>query len=172
MASTKFVIAVLACIVAACYAENVSDAENYIVGGRTAQRNRFPYMASLRTTSNQHFCGGGILSNRWVLSAAHCTHGGPTALPRNVLVFVAAHSRTDGIRHPVERIINHPGWNPRTVLNDICVIRTANDIQLIPGRVVALRLPHANRPANARESTTIAGWGLTGVSIYSTLDYQ
>lgn len=45
--------------------------EGRIVGGSTAAAGQFPHMASLRTTGNTHFCGGFIINNRWIGSAAH-----------------------------------------------------------------------------------------------------
>ncbi len=45
--------------------------EGRIVGGHTANPGQFPFIASLRTNSNFHFCGGSIISDRWVVSAAH-----------------------------------------------------------------------------------------------------
>jgi secreted trypsin-like serine protease len=44
-----------------------------IVGGENAEIRDFPYIASLRLyTEQRHFCGGVIISNRHILTAAHC----------------------------------------------------------------------------------------------------
>jgi len=42
-----------------------------IVGGSVAARNQFPYQVAL-IINNSGFCGGSIISNTWVLTAAHC----------------------------------------------------------------------------------------------------
>lgn len=34
-----------------------------------------PHMASLRSLSDVHFCGGSIVSNRYILTTAMCTLG-------------------------------------------------------------------------------------------------
>lgn len=46
-----------------------------IVGGYTAEEGQFPYMASLRLPQNFHTCGGSILDEYWILTAAHCVYG-------------------------------------------------------------------------------------------------
>jgi hypothetical protein len=44
-----------------------------IVGGRNAQKNRFPYYTSLReAVSSYHFCGSTLIAPRFLLTAAHC----------------------------------------------------------------------------------------------------
>lgn len=45
------------------------------VGGANVNLGQVPFMASLRSLNGAHFCGGSILSNRWVLTAASCTAG-------------------------------------------------------------------------------------------------
>lgn len=46
------------------------EADDKIVGGYECPKNPVPYQVSLFTGYN--FCGGTLLSDEWVLSAAHC----------------------------------------------------------------------------------------------------
>ena len=43
-----------------------------VVGGVEANRNSWNWQISLRMDDDEHICGGSILSDRWVLTAAHC----------------------------------------------------------------------------------------------------
>lgn len=44
---------------------------NRIVNGLDASQGQFPYQISLRKNS-MHHCGGSIITNRFILTAAHC----------------------------------------------------------------------------------------------------
>ncbi|XP_070501848.1 phospholipase A2 inhibitor beta-like [Chironomus tepperi] len=46
-----------------------------IIGGRYAPRGNFPWVAVLSTASGDLFCGGTLVSNRKVVTAAHCIQG-------------------------------------------------------------------------------------------------
>jgi len=44
-----------------------------IVNGDKVEKGSYPWMASLwNTRRKKHFCGGSLVANRWVVTAAHC----------------------------------------------------------------------------------------------------
>lgn len=56
--------------------------ENRVIGGRRATDNQFPYQVSLLTSTSM-ICGGSIIADSIVLTAAHCTRG----LPQDICWF-------------------------------------------------------------------------------------
>jgi len=49
----------------------LNEQANRITNGNTAASGQFPWQVAL-VINGASFCGGSLISNRWVLTAAHC----------------------------------------------------------------------------------------------------
>jgi secreted trypsin-like serine protease len=49
----------------------LNEQHNRITGGSVASRGQFPWQVALIIDS-AYFCGGSLISDRWVLTAARC----------------------------------------------------------------------------------------------------
>lgn len=118
-------------------------------------------MVSLRTASEAHFCGGTLISNLWVVSAAHCTASRAVS---NVTVLAGSLNRSvGGVIYNTSRIVNHPEYHATSRANDISLVKTAIpvefDFQISPA-VLAVNF------TGSGFDVTAIGWGqasLTGL---------
>ncbi|XP_035141751.1 serine protease 57 isoform X2 [Callithrix jacchus] len=130
-----------------------------IVGGREVRPHSRPYMASLRF-QGQHHCGGFVLQDRWVVSAAHCLSHRDL---RKGLVVLGAHDLraaepTQQV-FGIDAVTRHPDYHPVTHANDICLLRLNRSAVLGPA-VGLLGLPRRGaRPPAAGTRCRVAGWG-------------
>lgn len=99
---------------------------NRIVGGNPAAPGSIPFQVSLRNTTNTHFCGGALISQRWVISAASCVYN---KLPSEILIVVGADTIWDGTIYGCENITRHESFDSITLANDIAVLKTSRDVQ-------------------------------------------
>ncbi|KAL7988499.1 hypothetical protein Chor_007418 [Crotalus horridus] len=127
--------------------------DDKIVGGYTCQKHSVPYQASLN--SGYHFCGGSIIKNQWIVSAAHCYKS-------RIQVRLGEHSLTknDGSEQYIDsvKVIRHPSYNSRTLDNDIMLIKLSKPASL-NSRVSAVSLPNSCAASGAK--CLISGWGNT-----------
>ena len=136
-----------------------------IVGGEKAAPGEFPWQVALldsAVASNFHaqYCGGALIGDRWVVTAAHCVFDRRVELPSRVDILVGTVSLTSGgVRVGVDTIVVHPRYNERTSENDIALLRLVVPVGAPPLPVVT----RARETALAAAGTlaTAIGWGDT-----------
>ncbi|XP_076281626.1 uncharacterized protein LOC143209612 isoform X2 [Lasioglossum baleicum] len=131
-----------------------------IIGGRPSIRGSWPWQVAVLDKYNETFCGGTLISPRWVLTAAHC-------IRKRLYVRIGEHDLSvhEGSEQElrVDSIKVHPQYDADTVDNDIAMLRLSVPVQASPSRGIAC-LPAPNQPLPANQLCTIIGWGKSRVT--------
>ncbi|XP_055980050.1 anionic trypsin [Sorex fumeus] len=127
--------------------------DDKIVGGYTCEENSVPYQVSLN--SGYHFCGGSLINDQWVVSAAHCYKS-------RIQVRLGEHNIKvqEGNEQFINsvKVIRHPRFSSWTLDNDIMLIKLSSPA-VLNSRVAAISLPSSCAPAGTQ--CLISGWGNT-----------
>ncbi|KAG7197998.1 hypothetical protein KM043_016223 [Ampulex compressa] len=135
-----------------------AELESKIVGGTPALPGEFPYQVSLQIiNSEHHFCGGSILNEDYVITAAHCL---TSKDPENIMVIAGTHDlRYSHTTHRVENIIIHEKYNRSdSWINDIALLKV-QDPFVKSALVSFIRLPNPMDVVEANDVATVSGFG-------------
>jgi secreted trypsin-like serine protease len=135
-----------------------------IINGSNASIAEHPWQVALVVASvpdnlYAHFCGGVLIDEKWVLTAAHCVANRKNQ-PSQVEVLI----ETDrlnflGRRIGVNKIIPHETYNkPQTLNNDIALLLLSTSVSTksrLEGASITLEQELVSRKAEI----TISGWG-------------
>ncbi|XP_075768172.1 mast cell protease 1A-like [Pelodiscus sinensis] len=130
-----------------------------IIGGHEAEPHSRPYMAFLHVQEGDNYkcCGGFLVSENFVLTAAHCQG-------ESITVVLGAHNISQWepsqqvIR--VRRQIPHPQYNDIPNNNDIMILQLQEPAN-INDEVGLLPLPPAKERVQPGTHCSVAGWGQT-----------
>lgn len=105
-----------------------SPKPNKIVNGQISNQKTWNWQVAFNIFGSQS-CGGSIINDEWVVTAAHCIPYGPTASYYSVTVGfkdLRQASRSDQLE--VSKVIVHESYSDRELRNDIALVKLKNKI--------------------------------------------
>jgi len=125
-----------------------------IISGKEARLGQFPWQVLIKKTEDVS-CGGSIISENWVLTAAHCVKG----YKKQDLIFGVVNINDPGVTMQVTETsyIVHPSYNDKTLKDDVALIKLPQPLKF-SDTIKAITL-NKDPKTFIGQTGTISGWG-------------
>ncbi|XP_054615682.1 trypsin-3-like isoform X2 [Dunckerocampus dactyliophorus] len=138
----------------------VSVVNSRIVGGQDATPGAAPWQVSIHR-NNFHTCGGSLINNLWVLSAAHCFPS--PMITSNLLIYLGRQSQLGNnndneVERQVAEVIPHEDYSPVNNDNDVALVRLTEPVDFTDFiRPICLAAQDSDIPVGT--DFIVTGWG-------------
>ncbi|CAK9009936.1 Chymotrypsin-like elastase family member 2A (Elastase-2) (Elastase-2A), partial [Durusdinium trenchii] len=142
-------------------------AKRRIVNGKDAEECVWRWQVSINSNSYGQFCGGTLIGESWVLTAAHCVASVKShCAVRNLRIRAGAHVRRQDMSHDdhtverqVTKVFVHPLYQ-KNVKHDYDFALLKLDKAVPLNRCIGTAcLPSENRCGEVETGCSITGWG-------------
>ncbi|KAK1161875.1 chymotrypsinogen 2-like [Acipenser oxyrinchus oxyrinchus] len=129
-----------------------------IVNGEEAVPGSWPWQVSLQDYTGFHFCGGSLINELWVVTAAHCS------VKTSHRVILGEHNRASPAENiqvmSIAKVFRHPSYNPFTIKNDITLLKLSSPA-VMSTMVSPVCLAQSSDVFPGGMLCVTTGWGLT-----------
>lgn len=133
------------------------DPSRRIVGGQIVNITETPWQISLQDRYF-HICGGSIIAQNFVLTAAHCTDRNTA---KNLMIRAGSDLyKSGGIMVQVAEIHQNPLFNRQTVDYDYSILKLAESLTY-SSQISPIGLPAQDEDVEDDTICFVSGWGTT-----------
>ncbi|NXX40024.1 ENTK Enteropeptidase, partial [Tricholaema leucomelas] len=132
-----------------------------IVGGSDARREAWPWIVSLHF-NYRPVCGASLVSDEWLVTAAHCVYGMQLE-PSRWKAVLGLYDQSDmthlsTVVQNIDQIITNPHYMKSTKDSDIALMHLESKVQYTD-YIQPICLPEKNQQFLPGTNCSIAGWG-------------
>ncbi|KAM4650840.1 transmembrane protease serine 6 isoform 2-T2 [Discoglossus pictus] len=135
---------------------------NRLVGGSDAKEGEWPWQASLQMRGT-HMCGGTLVSDRWILSAAHCFSPERYSSPEVWTVYLGklrqSRSSNNEMSFKVIRLVIHPFYDEDSHDYDVALVLLDHAVPLTSPHIQPICLPASTHHFPTGSYCWVTGWG-------------
>ncbi|XP_040885432.1 serine protease 33 [Toxotes jaculatrix] len=134
--------------------------ENRIVGGMDAADGAWPWQVDVQTVRDGHICGGSIITENWVLSAAHCF---PSSIDMSSYIIYAGRYQLNGFNqhqssHRVSQVVIPDGYDEPHNGKDLALVQLSSPVTWSE-YVRPVCLPASGTLFQSDMLCSVTGWG-------------
>ena len=117
---------------------------------------KYPFMVSLRY-GGEHWCGGSLVRENWVITAAHCVEGVSESSLQVKIGLHNVNSTSGAVTRNVSDIIAHPQYSGWSLDNDYALLELSSPVTTFEPIQLITDDSHDDEPV----MSTTMGWGAT-----------
>ncbi|CAH4035081.1 chymotrypsin-2-like [Pieris brassicae] len=133
------------------------DGDSRIIGGKAATPGMAKYQVSIRGHKGKeewHTCGGSIINQQYILTAAHCIVGKQA---NDLSIVVGSHQiKSSGDHYKIKKLVPHENFSKASGKNDVGVLQVEGNIQF-NNNVQPVELFKQTVPVGKK--CLLTGWG-------------